>query len=193
MFLQSFCIPAIHGGQTQELEQRRERLPCSLTALRYVLVVVLSAALASACGFRPRGSIKLPEDFRNVYVEAPIEISDELAIFLDDGGATVTETRGAADAVIKVASENYQQRVAAVDAATGKVREFELIYTLDFSVRRKDGAMLVPSEHLVISRVYVFDPTAVIGATRNVKALRVDMRRDAAERIIRLTEAALRP
>ena len=55
----------------------------------------------------------------------------------------------------------------------------------------KDGTMLVPPEHLVIRRIYVFDPTAVIGATRNVETLRVDMQRDAAERIIRLTEAAL--
>ncbi|GMQ96268.1 MAG: hypothetical protein BMS9Abin14_806 [Gammaproteobacteria bacterium] len=27
LLLQSFCIPAIHGGQMQEVEQRRERLP----------------------------------------------------------------------------------------------------------------------------------------------------------------------
>ncbi len=159
--------------------------------LRYTLVALLAAALASGCGFRPRGSVALPEDFRNVYVDAPIEISSELATVLDGGGGTVAKTPGEADGVIKVQSENYQQRVVAVDAATGKAREFELLYTLEFSVRMKDGTMLVPPEHLVIRRIYVFDPTAVIGATRNVETLRVDMQRDAAERIIRLTEAAL--
>ena len=168
-------------------------MPCSLPALRYLLFVLLSAALVSACGFRARGSITLPEDFRSVYVQAPIEVADELAIFLDGGGATVTKSRTDADAVIKVQSENYEQRVLSVDASTGKAREFELIYSLNFSVRMQDGTALVPSEHLVVRRVYVFDPTAVIGATRNVDALRMDMRRDAAERIIRRTEAALRP
>jgi len=103
----------------------------------------------------------------------------------------VAKTSGEADGVIKVQSENYQQRVVAVDATTGKAREFELIYSLEFSVRMKDGTMLVPSEHLVVRRNFVFDPTAVIGATQNVDELRVDMRRDAAQRIIRLTEAAL--
>ncbi len=93
--------------------------------------------------------------------------------------------------MIKVHSQNYDQRVVAVDATTGKAREFELLYTLDFSVRMKDGTMLVPPERLVVRRIYVFDPTAVVGATRNVAALRLDMQRDAAERIIRLTEAAL--
>jgi len=168
-------------------------IPYPLPALRYTLVVLLVAALASACGFRPRGSVTLPEDFRIVYVQAPIEISDELAIFLNSGGATVTGTREEADAVIKVQSENHQQRVLAVDATTGKVREYELVYSLDFSVRMKNETMLVLPEHLVLKRIFVFDPTAVIGATQNMDALRVDMRRDAAERIIRLTEAALRP
>ena len=155
------------------------------------LVMILAAALVSACGFRPRGSIALPEDFRQIYVEAPIEIADELAIFLESGGATVSKSRGEADAVIKVQSESYADRVVAVDATTGKAREFELLYTLNFSVRMKDGTMLVPPEHMVVRRVYVFDPTAVIGATQNVAVLQVDMRRDAAERMIRVTEVAL--
>ncbi len=159
--------------------------------VRYTLVVVLAAALVSACGFRPRGSVTLPEDFRNVYLDAPVGISDDLAVFLDGGGASLAKTGAESDAVIKVQSENYEQRVVAVDATTGKAREFELLYALDFSVRMKDGTMLVPPEHLVIRRIFVFDPTAVVGATRNVKALRIDMQRDAAERIIRITEAAL--
>jgi LPS-assembly lipoprotein len=156
-----------------------------------LLVALLAAALVSACGFRARGSVALPEDFRSVYLDAPVGISDDLAVFLDSGGASLAKTGAESDAVIKVRSENYQQRVVAVDADTGKAREFELLYALDFSVRMKDGTMLVPSEHLVIRRIFVFDPTAVVGATRNVAALRIDMQRDAAERIIRVTEAAL--
>jgi len=164
---------------------------CSAASLRFVLLVLLTAALLAACGFRARGSVALPEDFREIYVDAPLEIADEIAIFLDSGGASVIESRGEADAVIKVQSEKYDERVIAVDATTGKARQFELLYSLDFSIRMKDGIMLIPTEHLVVRRSYIFDPTAVIGATQNVEALRLDMRRDAAERIIRTTEVAL--
>lgn len=159
--------------------------------LQLALVVVLTSTLLTACGFRARGSIELPQDFRSVYVQAPVEISDELAIFLDSGGATVTESPAGADASIKVQNENYEQRVVTVDATTGKAREFELLYTLNFSVRLKDGTMLLASERVIVRRVYVFDPDAVIGATQNVETLKRDMRRDAAERIIRITEASL--
>lgn len=168
-------------------------LPFAAPALRYLPVALLAAALVSGCGFRPRGSVSLPDDFRHIYVEAPVDISDDLAIFLDSGGAQIAKSRVDADAVINVQSESFQDRVIAVDASTGKAREFELLYTLDFSVRKKDGAMLVAPERVAIRRIYVFDPTAVLGATDNVEALRVDMRRDAAEQIIRRTEAALRP
>ena len=81
--------------------------------------------------------------------------------------------------------------MAAVDATTGKAREFELLYTLDYSVRMKDGTVRIPSERLVVRRVYVFDPTAVIGATQNVEALQRDMRVDAAQKVIRAMEASL--
>jgi len=166
--------------------------PVRRTAPRYALVALLSAALVSACGFRPRGAISLPDDFRQVYVQAPNQISDELAIFLKNGGAEIVNIREDADAVISVQSENFQDRITAVDAVTGKAREFELLYSLDFSVRAKDGATLVAPEHVVIRRIYIFDQNAVIGSLDNVAALRVDMQRDAAERIIRLTEARLR-
>ena len=166
-------------------------MPGARPALQYVLVVLMTAAIVSACGFRARGSVELPEDFREIYVDAPIEIADEIAIFLGSGGASVTRVPGEADAVIKVQSQSYDERVVAVDASTGKAREFELLYTLSFTVRMKDGTMLVPPEHVAVRRIYVFDPTAVIGATRNVEALQQDMRRDAARKIIRVTEAAL--
>lgn len=158
---------------------------------RHAIVVLVAIALLAACGYRPRGNVALPEDFRSVYVQAPVEITDELTVFLDSGGASVVETRGEADASIRVTSERDEQRVVAVDASTGKAREFELLYTLDFTVRMQDGTVLIPSEHVVIRRIYVFDPDAVIGATQNVASLQRDMRRDAAERIIRITEAAL--
>ncbi|NIP46159.1 MAG: hypothetical protein GWN21_07325 [Gammaproteobacteria bacterium] len=166
-------------------------LPGTAATWRYAVIAVLAAALLSACGFRPRGSVSLPEDFRQVYVDAPLEVVDAVGIFLQSGGASLADASSDADAVIKVRSQAYEERVLSVDASTGKGREFELLYTLDFSVRMKDGTLLIPPEHVVVRRRYVFDETAVIGANQNVEALQADMRRDAAETIVRMTQAAL--
>ena len=166
-------------------------VPRLADVLRYALLALLTAALVSACGFRPRGSVELPKDFREIYVDAPIEIGDELEIFLDAGGASKTTNRSEADAVISVRNERYDQRVVSVDATTGKAREYELLYVLDFSIRAKDGSMLVPSERVVVRRIYIFDPTQVLGDTNQVALIRRDMRIDAAERIVRITESRL--
>ena len=160
-------------------------------ALRACLLALVAAALLSACGFRPRGSVELPADFRKIYVDAPIEIGDELAIFLDAGGATETKSSGEADAVIRVQNERYDQRVVAVDATTGKAREYELLYTIDFSIRKKDGSMLVAPEHVVVRRIFVLDPTQILGDANQIDEMRRDMRVDAAERIVRITESRL--
>lgn len=159
--------------------------------LRPCLLALLAAALLSGCGFRPRGSVELPANFREVYVEAPVEIGDELAIFLGAGGASEVATRDAADAVIRVTNEHYDQRVVSVDATTGKAREYELLYTFDLSIHMKDGSTLVAPKHVVVRRIYVFDPNQVLGSSNNIDALKRDMRVDAAERIVRITELAL--
>ena len=51
------------------------------------------------------------------------------------------------------------------------------------------GASVEPIEDVL--ELLGVDPDAVIGATQNVAELQRDMRRDAAERIIRITEASL--
>jgi len=167
------------------------RSPRPGLSLRYALVALMTLALASGCGYRPRGSISLPDDIRSIYIDGPVEFADEVDVFLNDEDVKVVDTAGKADAVIAIHSQRFDERVTAVDATTGKAREFELLYTVDYSFRMKDGAVLIPSERVVSRRIYVFDPNAVIGATRNVAALQRDMRQDAAQRIIRAADAAL--
>lgn len=159
--------------------------------LHCALVALLALTLASGCGFRARGSISLPADIQSIYIDGPVEFADEIKVFLNEEDVTVVEGAGEADAVIAIHSQRFDERVAAVDATTGKAREFELLYTVDYSIRMKDGVMLIPNERVVSRRIYVFDPTAVLAATQNVEALQRDMRQDAAQRIIRATEAAL--
>ncbi len=163
----------------------------SAPVLRCALLALLALSLLAGCGYRPRGSVELPADFREVYVDGPVEIADEIAIFLESGGASLTDSGADADAVIKVQSQKYDERVVTVDATTGKAREFELLYTLDFSVRMRAGTLLIAPEKIAVRRIYIFDPTGGLGSANNVTVLQREMRRDAAERIIRLTEAAL--
>ncbi|MDX1434307.1 MAG: LPS assembly lipoprotein LptE [Gammaproteobacteria bacterium] len=156
-----------------------------------VAVLVLATMLLDGCGFRPRGTLNLPEDVRNVYIQAPGAVADEIQIFLDGEKVNIMPGPADADVTIAVTSERYDKRVTAVDPSTGKEREFEIVYTVYYNVIRDNGAIIVPPKELKFRRDYVFDPATVLGDTNEEQVLREEMRSDAAYAIVRGLEAAL--
>jgi LPS-assembly lipoprotein len=168
-------------------EPRRQRPVTS-----FALIVLIAACLIlAACGFRPRGSVSLPADFQHIYVDAPDSIASALEVFLNSGGANLTDAKDDADALFKVSSEEFLRRVTAVDPFTGKEREIELVYVVEFSVKLKDGTMLLAPQSVSLRRQYIFDESFAIGTQREDQVIRDEMRRDAAVSIVRRTEAAL--
>jgi LPS-assembly lipoprotein len=152
---------------------------------------LLLAAHLTGCGFELRGRASLPDDIRSVHVNAPAELRDELQIFLEGGGAELAESGTSADVTINVSSETYDRRVLTVDPNTGKEREFELAYSVVFDVKRANGIPVLASQSVSLIRDYVFDPDAVIGKSREEGVLREEMRRDAAQQILRRIRAAI--
>lgn len=126
-------------------------------------------------------------------VNAPAALRDDLLLMLEGGGVTVAPDGAEADARITVTGERFDKRVLSVDAATGKEREFELAYTVSFSVSRRDGEAVIRDGSVNLLRDYVFDPEAIIGTSREEDLLREEMRRDAAQQLMRRVEAAFNP
>jgi len=158
-----------------------------------VVASLLVAAHLTGCGFELRGRASLPDDIRSVHVNAPDALRDELQIFLEGGGAELVEDGTSADVTINVNNEMYDRRVLTVDPNTGKEREFELAYSVSFNVKRANGTEVVGTQSVSLLRDYVFDPDAVIGKSREEGVLREEMRRDAAQQILRRIRAAISP
>ena len=57
-----------------------------------LLCVVVMTSTMSACGFKPRGSVTLPEGVQVVRVEGPVNYVDELDTLLRGEGVTVIES-----------------------------------------------------------------------------------------------------
>ncbi len=156
-----------------------------------VVASLLVMAQLTGCGFELRGRASLPDDIRSVHVNAPAELRDELQIFLEGGGAELVESGSGADVTINLSDETYDRRVLTVDPNTGKEREFELAYSVAFDVKRANGTAVVSRQSVSLIRDYVFDPDAVIGKSREESVLREEMRRDAAQQILRRIRAAI--
>lgn len=161
---------------------------------RHLLVVFFVASLGlNACGFHLRGSPPFPDDARSVYLKTTNDLLfDELAVYLRDSGATIISGEEGADAVLDLSQERFTKRTLSVDPDTGKEREFELSYSVSFELRKTDGTVLVEHQTVSLVRDYLFDADQVIGKSREQNALKNEMRRDAAQRILTRLSAALK-
>ena len=149
----------------------------------------LFAAL-TGCGFQMRGSRSVSFDPGRVYVSegGAAQLARELRrVFYYTGSASAGSV-AAADVVVSVDNERTDRRVLSVDPTTGKVREFEMGYEAELTVRKADGTPLVENERLVFERDYVFDETAVLGKFEEERILLNELRSDAAETILHRLE-----
>ncbi len=163
--------------------------------LRRAAACALASSLSlslGACGFKMRGDVDLPDDVKKVHIVGPTIFRDELETFIESGGAEVVEDPAAADATVKIGRELFEQRTLAVDPNTGKEREFEMVYLVDFRVTRPDGTVSLGPERVRLVRDFLFDSDQVLGRSRERSLLQVEMRRDAAEEIVRRIDTRLR-
>lgn len=155
------------------------------------VVLLLMVVTAGGCGYQLRGAVSLPPELDGIHVAGPRDVGAALTLVLDSGGIQVQSSRDSASAVLRVRDELFDRRVLSVDASTGKEREFELAYRVEFELIGADGEALLPMQTVSLVRDYVFDANAVLGKSREQDVLHAEMRRDAATRIVRRIAASL--
>tara|TARA_Y100000588_G_C14151824_1_gene880890 strand:- start:166 stop:663 length:498 start_codon:yes stop_codon:yes gene_type:complete len=154
-------------------------------------IIVILTAILSGCGFQLRGDIDVSEAAGRLYIDTPnYAVEDEFTVFLLDAGVTVTESADTADSVLKLQGEQYEKRTLSVDPTTGKGREFEVTYSITFSLRSVEGEILIQRQSIELHRDYLFDVDQVIGKSQEEGLLQAEMRRDAVQQILRRIESA---
>ena len=155
---------------------------------RFMLLTVLIASL-SACGFKLRGAYQLPETLQKIYVQGSTssDLVKELKEILGYS-AVVVAKRSEASAVLNIIKEELERRTLSVDSR-GKIREAELQYSVIFSVIDSDGVLLLEKETVMLERDYIDDENDVIGRSNEAGIITRDLKRDAAQRIVRRLQA----
>ena len=148
-----------------------------MASWRYVFLVSICAL--SACGFRLAGSEPLPAVIARTYLSLKdpyTDFSREFEHTLKTSGATVQATREGATATIDVSKDLVEQRTLAV-SAQNIPSEYELTYTVTFSVHGKDKELLAP-QTISLSKDYSFDVTLQLAKEHEADILRQQMARD---------------
>ena len=157
------------------------------------VLILLSLAGLSACGFHPRAQLSLPATLGPVSVQTADPYSPlglELATALERAGATAPE-QGAPSAALKVTGEAWNTAPLSVDQFA-RVREYITRYRVDFVLADAAGALLTEPQSIELSREYTYDINASAGSPAEQELIQRELRRDMQAAILRRVDIVLR-
>jgi LPS-assembly lipoprotein len=146
-----------------------------------------SAALAafgmvialSACGLRLAGSHPLPEVLARPYLSLKdpyTDFSREFEHQLKSSGAALQSLRANSTATVEVTKDLVEQRTLSVSAKNIPT-EYELTYTVTFTVQGADKVLLAP-QTISLSKDYSFEENVLLAKEHEADILRQQMARD---------------
>jgi len=150
-------------------------------SVRATLALLAAAAVClSACGFRLQGSEPLPRSLAVVHIDANDTQSDfyfGLRKALMAAGTQIDdESAEEAGAVIHITQDSSVEHVLTV-SALNVPNEYELTYTMKFSVTNK-GHELIAAEQHVLLRDYSYSESAQLAKEREKNILSAALAHD---------------
>jgi LPS-assembly lipoprotein len=142
-------------------------------------LALIAAGSLSACGFRLAGSDPLPAVMARPYLSLKdpyTDFSREFEHRLKSSGASLQLTREGATATVDVTKDLVEQRTLAVSAKNIPT-EYELTYTVTFSVRGEGKELLAP-QTISLSKDFSFDENLQLAKEHEADILRQQMARD---------------
>ncbi len=158
---------------------------------RVAWIAILSAVLATGCGFHLQSDVDVPSMLSVTYIQTTDQYSQfyrAMNRWLNQSGARVTQNRSEATATLVIGQDITGQRVLSV-SATNVPQEFEVYYLLQFSVRA-GGREVLPPESITLRRNYPYDARDVLGKAQEEQVLRDSLVEDLV-RLVSLRLASL--
>jgi LPS-assembly lipoprotein len=152
---------------------------------------LMTFLLLTACGYQLRGVVQLPKGMENIYLEnASGPLRDEIKKALKFSKGQLVATPQAAGVVIKISQEKMKTRVLSL-SATGKANQFELIYSLIFSVYEPSGKLLLANQRVQNQRSYFNNQQEILAQTNEEQLIRNEMYNQAVRSIVIRTRIAM--
>jgi len=156
--------------------------------LKVVLLCFFLVNELAGCGFHLRGDVEMPPEARQLIVEdLPVgsEIAPVLELQLRRSGIKPLKDPQEAKLILAILGESYKRRVATVSSA-GQVQEYELDYTVKYSIKNVDDIQAsLMNQSITVTRDLRFNVTEVLGKSTEEARLKQDMIVAAVEQILR--------
>lgn len=146
-------------------------------------IAMLFTLMLSGCGFQLRGTADLA--FKNVYIQGgKLSINRDLERTFKINGVQVASKSEDAELLLEMMSESNQKRIMSLSGG-GLVREFELIYLLNFRIREASSPIWGPVQTIRNRRDFSYNDNALLGKVEEEERLNADMRQDAIREVLR--------
>jgi LPS-assembly lipoprotein len=167
---------------------RRTRAGSMIGPLGWLALVVVGFAVVAlcGCGFRLAGSRPLPGVMARPYLSLKdpyTHFSREFEHQLKSAGATPQALRANSTATIEVSKDLVEQRTLSV-TATNIPTEYELTYTVTFTVHGVDKELLAP-QTISLAKDYSFEENVLLAKEHEADILRQQMARDLVSIVMR--------
>jgi len=150
------------------------------------MLVLLCVLSLGACGFHMRGVANLP--FESVYILGKASIAPDLKRSFTGSGIKVLPNEEGAQVLLELLGEQREKRILSL-SGTGKVREYELVYTLSYRVREASSEEWGPEQQVEMRRDFSYSDTQLLAKTFEETRLENDMRTEVVREVIRRLSA----
>lgn len=157
---------------------------------RRLLCAGALTTLLAGCGFQLRGSSSLP--YSTLWIGAPTSSSfaNELRRQLRSGSSTtVVDQATRAQARFELLGEERSKEILSLNSA-GRVREYELRYSVRFRVHDGQGRNYIADTTLYAKREISFNESAILASEAEEMLLYRDMQTDLIQQILRRMSAS---
>jgi len=155
-------------------------------------VVLTLMLFLVACGYHLRGSLEIPKQLKNVYVQgASGTLYNELKAAVKSAESRIVSTPKQADIVINILSDKMRRRALSISSG-GKANEFELDYSLKYTLSDAEGKTLLKPQNMEIHRSYFNQQLNVLGKNNEEQVIRREMYRQAVRSIFSQARAVLK-
>lgn len=165
-----------------------------ISALHVLLLVMI---LAQGCGFHLRGQSPGVQADRGYSIHIRAAATSQLAAAvksqLAGSNVNIRDNMEGADYALTLHDEEFDRQVLSVSAETGKVEEYQVVFTSHISVSKVGGEQLVDAQIIRVTGDYTFDEEAALGKFAEEEAIKEELIGQAATQIIRRLNALTRP
>ncbi len=151
-----------------------------------VLLLLLCCSVISACGFKLRGLVEVPESLQRVHFSASKDSATVRSVkrLLQGNGVQLVGDDDAAPYRLEILSESSQRRAASLNSLA-KTEEYELRSSLRFQILDQQQRSVLAPQELITERVYTFDENNVSAKDAEEALLRREMQDDLAHQLVR--------